>query len=147
MRHRRLKTYLLLGYLLLLWNVAPSAHHAEFLGLHADGCCSAGVCSHSHAPRSGEFARLDIAGDCDCKDHNAQHHPQDDVAIFDADTSCHDCLLCDFFDQLNAMASSVNVASRETPFHFYDAIVESIGSTNAINCSARGPPSLFAHRS
>ena len=142
MRHRRSTIWLLLGYLLLLWNVAPSAHHAELLGFHAEGCCHASTCSLDHNSGSDNPFGLNIAGDCGCESHAHHHSQSHESSVVDVDSSCHDCLLCDFFDQFNAMASSADIASQRSPFCFFVATAISVGSLRAINCTARGPPSF-----
>ena len=138
MRSNRFTTWFLLGYLTLLLNVGQSAHHADFFGFHNH-------CASAHA---NDGSDLGISGDCCCgHDHSKAHSqvawPSESETVLRVDTSCGDCLLCQYYDHFYAIDSSTSFDLDESP------ICESLNATadialfRSIECSARGPPAFF----
>jgi hypothetical protein len=141
MRNRRITTYFLLGYLALLLNVGPSAHHADFLGLHGDSCCHV----HVHA--------LEAQVSC-CDDHgvygssNSERPPSESRSLLGAEIGlsvsmlCEDCFLCQYFDQFSAIETAFAMDQSDVPVGLRDQLKCSIELSRCIDCTARGPPSI-----
>ncbi len=146
MRTNRFTTWFLLGYLALLMNVGPSAHHAEFFGLHAH--CISDSAPHSHCAWSG-------SGESGCCCHHNRDNtispPVDSsessedamVLCADASNKCSGCLFCDYFDHLHALVSSIDFGVEETPNDDALALTVEVILFRSVECSARGPPALL----
>ena len=117
MNSNRLPTWVLLGYLILLWNLGPSVHRAHFFGLHA----------HS---ANGHSAH---ACGC-CHSHDSSDESEDHV------TADHDCALCDFFDQLQATSTSLALSPVATPVFAHRSVAHELSLATRISHAARGPP-------
>ena len=126
MRTSRMKIWFLLGYLALLWNVGPSAHHAEMFGFHDQA---------AHAPK--------ISGDCGCN-HHACDSASDlsDVNLSETqfDTTCGDCLFCWYFDHFSAVDMALVVDLERAPLFCVIDLADSAFVQRSIVCFARGPP-------
>jgi hypothetical protein len=131
MRFRRITIWFFLGYLLLLWNVSPSAHHAEWFGFHAHseqashahksietGCC----CQHSHDASPVEFLKI--------ADHGS----------IEMDSQCDDCLFCWYFDHFSAIDSSVADLVVESPLSGFLVVADACVVSRTVAGVARGPP-------
>lgn len=124
-------SWFLLGYLCLLLNVGPSAHHADVFGFHCSGCCDSGAC---------HLSKLDISGDCPCcsssgsSDHLSNSQPEK------VKSDCDDCLFCQFFDQFHSLEASIPQQSRESGVCDLFAHSKIVDTVRIIDSSARGPP-------
>lgn len=144
MRNNRSTTWFLLGYLTLLLNVGQSAHHADFFGFHAHGATPSS--SHAHVHRPGQSA-----GGCCCSHaHPKSTSPSraedstETVANLSTDNSCHNCLLCQYFDHFHAVASSIDFKLDAAPT--CESLPPKLETVlfRSIKCSARGPPALLS---
>lgn len=136
MRNHRITSYLLLGYLALLLNVGPSAHHAEIFGLHGSGCCA-----HS--------TDANAATSHNCSDHDHSH--RHDLATQQSGvvnllegsglhTHCGDCALCQYFDNFHAIKASFELHLNQSPVRSQTMHNRLNAIGRPIVCSARGPP-------
>ena len=137
----RFTTWFLLGYLALLLNVGQSAHHADFFGFHNH-------CADSTCDTHADWSDFDISGDCCCDhDHSETHShatgPSEPEAVLRVDTSCGDCLLCQYFDHFYAIDSSTSFDLEESPNCESLNATADTASYRSIECSARGPPAFF----
>ena len=137
MRNHRITTYLLLGYLALLLNVGPSAHHVDLFGLHASRCCQFPTVSNETEPSC-------------CCDHDHAHRPElplgsekanELVASSDLNPHGSDCVLCQYFDNFNAVNSTFELYLDDQPARFRTPPNCLSALSRPIDCSARGPPS------
>lgn len=118
----KLKSWFLLAFAVLFWNLGPSMHHVDFFGLHSSTlagsshCCC--CCSHSIAVDSDDVStKLD-------EQHEQPSH----------------CWLCDFFDQFHLMIEDGG-ATHEVQFVvFVEPQLEKICDYETISPQARGPP-------
>lgn len=125
-------TWLLLGYLALLLNAGPSAHHADFFGLHVESCSEesqhAQCCCHHHThektPATGSITEM--------------------VAADAGNSQLCDCALCQYFDCFNAITTSFIFSIIDAPTRFRTAQRRSIADVASIHSKARGPPAIYA---
>ena len=115
----KLKSWFLLAFVVLFWNLGPSMHHLDFFGLHSSNpevtsqcsCC----CSHS----------IPVDSDGDSPILNKQHGH---------------CWLCDFFDQFHLMIDNGTDTHAVQFFVFVEPQFEMICDYETISPQARGPP-------
>ena len=122
MRNKQSLICFLLGYLVLLWNLGPSFHRADFLGFH------------SHAAEIGDFQ----PSCCCC---HSRSGPQTDVSTESVSSNAdHDCAFCKFFDQLHLVVSQADMTESEDRIFLVEAV--DLIRINAAHTSpsARGPP-------
>ena len=137
MRNKQLLICFLLGYLVLLWNLGPSFHRADFLGFS--------LCPHAQV-QSTSFGDELASGHSCCPCHGHSHSKPRPSDGQQSDTtssfgSHHDCAFCQFFDQLHIMASVAELTEAESRV-FLSSTVDLIRVTAAaLPASARGPPS------
>lgn len=140
MRNYRFTTWFLLGYLALLLNVGPSAHHAEFFGFHSHG-------DSGHVHVHVDLTGLGIAGDCSCSHKHSVLHTQlinrDSALAIKSDSSCGDCLLCHYFDHFHGICAALKLDLAKSylcePLVAGDAVL----FARTIVRSARGPPVIL----
>lgn len=130
MQNHRLTTWLLLGYLAVLLNFGPSAHHADFFGLHDRATTAAG--SENATPIS-----------CVCCNHHAPANSLQPTEISaELPTTTGDCLFCEYFADFHAVVAAYdfelikNTACSSLEQRISEHIYFRIAS------SARGPPCL-----
>jgi hypothetical protein len=118
----KLKSWFLLAFVVLFWNLGPSMHHVDFLGLHSSilgssphcSCC----CSHSVPVDSDDESTKLV------EQHKQPGH----------------CWLCDFFDQFHLMIEN-GTDSHELQFVvFVEPQSEKICDYESVSAQARGPP-------
>jgi hypothetical protein len=138
MQNYRLTTWLMLGYLALLLNFGPSAHHADFLGLHgrapsdnASAASSVVTCSCCH--HYSKAANLS-ATDSAASDSFPAEVKADKRAL------SGDCLFCQYFDQFNAVVASFKFDLKQVAACDVTTQIVSSGAHLPIASSARGPP-------
>ena len=115
---RQLKIVLLLAYLVLFWNLAPAAHHADLFGLHANHGQSESVA-------------------CCCGTH---HHPDSSGSV----VPFHDCAFCKFFDQFNVVIEIEESVVEAAPVFLATLLSPPIHNVQAYSPTARGPPVAHA---
>lgn len=139
MNRRTFVTWLLLGYLALLLNVGPSAHHADFFGLHGSQCCGVNHDSNRSTTKSTT---------CGCCSHYA-----DDRVVLDCevptgirvaadlnyDEICG-CALCEYFDCFNAIAYCFAFSVTDSHAIFGADASCCLADPTNVACNARGPP-------
>ena len=150
MRRNRLKTWFVLGYMVLLLNLGPSVHRAHFFGFHC----------HSHHSSCNAVSHLAFTHDC-CS-HGGNVHIDGhgkgasdnscDHFCGDADTSTQshqlvagkathdDCPLCKFFDQYNVTIVQQPSPFLTAPFLFCQPLSCPTEQSQIIAAIARGPP-------
>ena len=119
----KLKSWFLLAFVVLFWNLGPSMHHVDFFGLHSSNPestshCSCCCCAHSIAIDSDDEAPKLV-------EQNEQHGH---------------CWLCDFFDQFHLMIENGTDTHEVQFFVFVEPQFEKICDYEAISPQARGPP-------
>ena len=142
------KNWLFLIYLVLLINLGPSLHHADFFGLHCnDACCS---------PTS--FSESKVSSCCCCTaahshgDHGSHSHGssgesnefQITAAVDDFGACCEDCVFCKFFDQFNVVAESFRFVLIQSPVCSLIENNQGTAFCEFVPESARGPPEFFS---
>jgi hypothetical protein len=125
MQFAKQKTCFLLLYLVLLLNLGPSLHHADFFGIHPP-----------HHPTSADSTSV-------CCVHAHRHGPANDLNSAEVDERAyagHDCSICKFFDQYHVL----EVRFPRLPSH---ALVTAnrcpqptVPTAEASQPHARGPP-------
>ena len=125
MQLSKLTTWFVAGYLVLLLNLGPSLHRAEFLGLH--GCCD----SHHSVHR--------VEQSCGCCAHNATETPP-----FDGDQASwsphHDCSFCKFFDQFHVVIATFMIEPEVNQSPVDTLIKPNVSPALSFQPLARGPP-------
>jgi hypothetical protein len=133
MQNFRLTNWLLLGYLALLLNFGPSAHHADFFGLH-----------DRVSPVAASVSGQVVA--CGCCNHQLPSDSSRPTKISaDLPLQTGDCLFCQYFEDFNAVVAGYDfdlapaavcaLPAERIAEHVYFQIAS----------SARGPPRL-SHR-
>lgn len=159
MRQNRQKTWFLLGYLVLLLNLGPSLHRAQFFGLHSHG----GSCCHHHGDLQTTHGH---ASDDHLKHSHCHDHAHHDCSAGSAlvalqslstqslassglsdgtDAAAHDCLFCKFFEHYQATPVSIELPTCVSPFLFMLAECQSSVHRLAVLAIARGPPMIAAN--
>ena len=147
MRKLHSKNWLLLGYLVLLLNLGPSLHQADFFGLHCGGAC----CSQT------SFSDAEVSSCCCHAGHShsdqSSHCPSDSddsdqdgisAASHDCGSSCEDCVFCKFFDQFNVVTESFRFVVTQSPVCSLIANNHGTAFSEYVPQSARGPPEFFS---
>lgn len=142
MRLKQLHISLLLGYLVLFWNLGPSLHRAEIFGLHCHSCCSSGnsSCCHDHVREGHWHSHGDGQGfhsHSRCCDHEHSPDPTQDQQTV---TSHHECSLCEFFDNFNVVFDSFDFEVAEAPSRINAALPLVAWLGEPFSATARGPP-------
>lgn len=153
MKFRKFTIWLLLGYLALLLNVGPSAHHADFFGLHGDNCCDQTRsaicgCEYHHEHARDEHARDQHARDQHARDEHARRQfISSDAAELPVSVDSYSvqdcrCTLCEYFDCFSAITASFDLFLNDAPARFRVPLRFSVADASAIPSKARGPPAL-----
>ena len=111
---------LLLIYLVLLLNLGPSLHRAEFFGLHSEP----GVPSSS----------------CSCCHHFSHGDSESDTGHVPIVHAEHDCSFCKFFDQFHVVDTTFQLAEFSSQVELLAEIRPTIPVFTVSACQARGPP-------
>ncbi len=127
MRNKQSLICFLLGYLVLLWNLGPSLHRADFLGFH----------SHSHSAKSG-----DIQHSCCCCHSHAEPETDDSTASVSSNAD-HDCAFCEYFDQLHVVVSHADMMEAEDRVFLAEAVEPIRINAAHFSPTARGPPATI----
>ena len=116
-------------YLILLWNLGPSLHHADCFGIHIHT-------GHSH--QSHHQIADDEAG-CGCCCHHGHSTPtQEGGSQFVV--ADQDCGFCHFFDQFNFVDFSFEELKANSPAQMRDFFWVAPVVADSIRLVARGPP-------
>lgn len=120
---------LFLVYLVLLWNLGPSLHHADWLGFHVHpgAGCAQTADSHSHVSTCG----------CCCHSHSLPDKESGETGSIGAD---HVCGFCQFFKQFNVVFCAVDEPMANTPALMRDVFFVEFVTADSIRLVARGPP-------
>lgn len=140
MRNHAITTYFLLGYLALLLNVGPSAHHADIFGLHGDSCCHDQIQIVDHdSSCCCDTSDSDTDGSESTKEADLSSRVRIDSSV---EACCDACILCQYFDQLNAVDSSFAILRFEAFVSVGQNPKSLLEPNQFIDCTARGPPSI-----
>ena len=114
-----IKTWLLIGYLVLLVNLGPSLHRAHFFNFHS-------------LTSAGESVA--VTG-CSCLAHGTTVDTQ-------AVSSSHECPFCEFFDKYNVVVDAPNLGDLQTQFFLrvFDGVQAPF--VDSVPMVARGPPAV-----
>lgn len=157
MRCHHLKTWILLVYLVLLWNLGPSVHRAHFFGFHShchDASCESVSC-HGDSNDGVYVTKRD-----DSNSHRSDScntcglHAHAEIENVDSDSAkqseCgthapHDqCSVCKFFDEFNLVVSAVEQPIDAVPCVFYQVLHTHGFHSQPLVATARGPPLFIA---
>lgn len=142
MRLKPLHISLLLGYLILFWNLGPSLHRAEIFGLHFHSCCSSkgSFCCHDQGD-DGHWHRHEddheFHSHLPCCNHERPSDCRLDIESFH---SHHDCSLCDFFDNFNLVVESFDFEIANASVNFKISLPLTGWPGDPFCATARGPP-------
>ena len=134
MLRKKVKTWFLLTYLVLLVNFAPSLHHAPIFGLH--GLHNA----HAHAD-SGQHSCCCHSHQNQSCSHEADSPESDPLGRFANDDL--DCAFCKFFDEYNVVITTIAWTDVESPISLFDSELSDKAAADVVPMIARGPPAFW----
>lgn len=134
MLRSKAKTWVLLGYLVLLLNFGPSLHHAPIFGLHGhvhrvSDQAPSSCCCHSHAHQQTLIPSL-----------SAELSTASFDAAGDVQPVGHECSFCKFFDEYNVVVTLVDADILVSPFSLFISEHPDGASAQIVPNIARGPP-------
>ena len=140
MRLKQLHISLLLGYLVLFWNLGPSLHRADFLGIHFHSGCGS-CCHHADHHHSGHWHGHCHSHGSHSHSHFCDHEHHSDPSEDSSSVSpYHDCAFCDFFENFNCVVDSVDFEIAEAPAEVAATLPLVAWSGEPFSATARGPP-------
>lgn len=136
MRQKYLKIWFLLVYWVLLMNLGPSLHRAQFFGLHchhcSDSCTDKG---HSHSDMAPEQLRQHLACCHGCHAFDSVDEVNSGKLLGD-----DDCSFCRFFAQYNVVLSVFILECSSAPIELCSAHRDWHVDSVTLDPLARGPP-------
>ena len=144
MKNKKLKL-VLLAYLILFWNLGPSLHHADLLGLHlhhAHGHFGTDSnCCHQHSQNGHRDTH---SHQLDCKHAHSFpcNHDHDSSGTKERETvsSFHACSICQFFEQFNGVVNAKQPEIDSSPVAHSASTEPVLWDGDFLFPTARGPP-------